>query len=260
MKTLSTIIIILISGFLSCKNDKTKNSTISESKDSIVTFDNGTRTLPIQDTIGADTVAADNILADDYPVTNEMFIDKNPNSSYKIKSGEIFSLDKVWFTNDTLNQTLVFELSTDYHRFYIYHLLNSDIPSDLIKHIQLDVSKSKFDNVFDTATFEQKQSYFRGFIDSAININQSYFTTNKGFKLGVKKEKAISIYGDPDRCTILDRIEKCEWKFEGDYSESEEKHPRNTKRPYVKNSFGFSVTMYFRSDLLIGMILTNDIP
>jgi hypothetical protein len=127
--------------------------------------------------------------------------------------------------------------------------------------MQLDISKSKFDNVFDTATFGQKQTYFNGFIKLANKINQHYFTSKKGFKLGDKKEKAVKAYGYPDKCISIDNIEKCEWKFEGDYVESEEIHPKaKTNGPLAKNSFGYCVTMYFRSDILIAMILSNDIP
>jgi hypothetical protein len=199
---------------------------------------------------------------DDYPVTDDLFTDNsNNNSSYKKKSGVIFSLDKVWFTNDTLKQTLVFEPYTDYHRLYIYHLFNNDIPNDLIKHMELYFSKSKFDNVFDTATFEQKKTSFSGFVNTAIKINKRYFTTKKGFKLGEKKEKAISVYGNPDKCLTVDNIEKCEWKFEGDYVESEQIHSKaKIKRPFAKDSFGYSVLMYFRNDTLIAMIISNDIP
>lgn len=61
-------------------------------------------------------------VVDDYPVTNEMLIDKTSNnSSYKKQSGQTYSYDKAWFGNDTLKQTLVFELYTDYHRMVIYH-------------------------------------------------------------------------------------------------------------------------------------------
>jgi hypothetical protein len=201
------------------------------------------------------------IIPDDYPVTNDMLADKTSNnSSYKKKSGEIFSLDKAWFTNDTLQQTLVFELYTDFHRLDIYHFFNNEIPADLVMNIPLYVSKSRFDNVFDTANFQQKQTHLKGFINSATKINQLYFSTKKGFRLGDKKEKAISAYGKPDKCSTFDNIEKCEWKFEGDYIESEEIHPKaKTNKPLVKNSYGYGVTMFFRKDKIVAMIISNDI-
>jgi len=259
MKT-QILTLILTVGFFSCNSGKTqKTLTIEKKKSDIILFKSnktGNKTaVLISDTIKKMEV-------DDYPVTNDMLADKSSNnSSYKKKSGEIFSLDKVWFSNDTLNQTLVFELYTDYHRLYIYHLYNNDIPNDLINHMELDVSKSKFDNIFDSATFKQKRAYFSGFVNTAIKINQRYFKTRKGFRLGDKKEKAIRVYGNPDKCLTVNNIEKCEWKFEGDYIESEEIHPKaKTKRPFAKDSFGYSVMMYFRNNNLIAMIIRNDIP
>jgi hypothetical protein len=257
MKTLKALTIFISFGILSC-NSGTENSVNNdpEKADNFLSdTSKSVNQMSVSDTLKM-------LLVDDYPVTNEMLADKTSNnSSYKKKSGEVFSSDKAWFTNDTLKQTLVFELYTDYHRLYIYHFTNADIPTDLIRQMQLYVSKSKFDNVFETATFKQKQTYFSGFINSAIKINRQYFTTKKGFKLGDKKEKAIGIYGNPDKSSISENLEKCEWKFEGDYLESEETRPKmKTNKPFAKDSFGYSVTMYFRNNSLIAMIIGNDIP
>ncbi|SDJ09848.1 hypothetical protein SAMN05192550_1647 [Flavobacterium glycines] len=259
MTKLKTLIFFLTVALFSCNKEKTTFPTDkNKTKNSVLKT-----IIPINISKSTSNLNATNVIVvDDYTVTNEMLTDKTrDNSSYKRKSGEIFSLDKVWFTNDTLKQTLIFELYTDYHRLYIYHLINNDIPSDLIKQIELSVSKSKIDNIFETATLKQKQTYFSGFINSAIKINQNYFTSKKGFRLGDKKEKAISIYGIPDKCSTIENIEKCEWKYEGDYVESEETHPKEkTNKPFAKNSFGYSVIMYFRSNNLIAMIISNDIP
>lgn len=261
MRTLQILIITILFGFLSCNNNKTE-TTVKNEKVKADTVKRDTSLKTEQQTAFAISDNFNKFVVDDYPVTNKMLaIKTSDNSGYTKKSGEIFSLDKVWFTNDSLKQSLVFELYTDYHRLYIYHFFNNDIPGDLIRHLELYVSKSKFDNVFDTATFKQKQTYFSGFINSAIKINQHYFTTKKGFKLGDKKEKAINVYGNPDKCSTSNNIEKCEWKYEGDYFDSEEHHPKaKTNRPVAKDSFGYSVTMFFRSNKLIAMIISNDIP
>lgn len=258
MTSLKTLTFILITAFFSCNKDRTAFTNKNRTKDSILKT-----VIPKNKKKTASNLNVSKLMeVDDYPVTNEMLKDKTSNnSSYKRKSDEIFSLDKAWFTNDNLKQTLIFELYTDYHRLYVYHLINNDIPSDLIKQIELSVSKNKFDNIFDTATLKQKQTYFSSFINSAIKINQNYFTTKKGFRLGDKKGKAISVYGIPDKCSTVDNIEKCEWKYEGDYVESEETHPKGKRnKPFVKNSFGYSVIMYFRDNHLIGMIICNNIP
>jgi len=196
------------------------------------------------------------MIPDDYPVTDSMF-----KGNYdKIISGEITSLDKAWFTNDTLKQTLVFELYTDYHRLEIYHFYNNDIPEELINKIELYVSKGKFNNIFDTATRKQKQTFFSGFLSSGKKIDQKYFTTYKGFKLGDNQEKAITIYGTPDKHSTFKNIEKYEWTFTGDYALKESKTNVKTNKPLAKNSWGFEVIMFFRKDKLIDMILSNDIP
>lgn len=211
----------------------------------------------------SDSVITFNV--DDYPVTDKMFmkLSKN-NDSLKMKSGPVFSLDKVWFTNDTLHQTLVFELYTDNFRLEIYHFDNSDIPEGIIKHMELDISKSKYDNVFELASYEQKKDYLNGFIRQSEKINQKYFITDKGFKLNDLKDKAIKIYGKPDHTKIDNGIEVCEWDFYGDYVLSDDY--TDTKKidlhgkPLAKNSFGNQVIMYFRNNKLIGIILHNDIP
>jgi len=69
-----------------------------------------------------------------------MLADKtSSNSSYKKQSGQTFSYDKAWISNDTLKQTLVFELYTDYHRLVTYHFLDNDIPTDLINRMELHI-------------------------------------------------------------------------------------------------------------------------
>ena len=60
------------------------------------------------------------IIPDDYPVTDEMF----KGNFGLINMGEAYSFDKVWFLNEFLNETLIFELYTDYHRLLIYHFKN----------------------------------------------------------------------------------------------------------------------------------------
>lgn len=194
------------------------------------------------------------ISPDDYPVTNEMF-----KGNYGEKtSGEIVSLDKAWFTNDTLKQTLVFELYTDYHRLVIYQFYNDTIPGGLVDRVELNVETNP--RSFGIASSNQKQRYFKGFIKSGNKISQRYFTTLKGFSLGDKNEKAINIYGKPDVQTVSDGFEKCEWKFKGDITQAETGIKTKSNKPIAKNSFGYSVTMFFKNEKLMAMIIHNAIP
>jgi hypothetical protein len=241
MKTLQTLTFILILGFFSC-NEKTENSVVK--KDKVLT-----------ESKKADTnrVSNSKFVVDDYSVTNEMFSNKSDNNSnYKKQSGQIISNDKVWFGNDKLKQTLVFELYTDYHRLVTYHFLNNDIPTDLINRMELHIESGEL------ATNKKKQNDFEGFSQQTTTINSSYFITEKGFRLGDLKEKAIENYGKPDKITSTDKIEVLEWSFIGDNS-IDERTNKNGK-PIAENSFGHNITMYFRNGKLIGQILHNEIP
>lgn len=107
--------IIISFGLLSC-NNRTETTIKNELvKFDFVTIDTILKPKQINVVSISDTIKR--FVVDDYPVTNEMLIDKTSNnSSYKKQSGQTYSYDKAWFGNDTLKQTLVFELYTDYHR------------------------------------------------------------------------------------------------------------------------------------------------
>lgn len=241
MTILRTLTFILTLGLFSC-NGKTESSA---TKNEFALSD--TQVLDsIPDTIKKNVV-------DDYPVTNEMLADKtNNNSSYKKQSGQTFSYDKAWFSNDTLKQTLVFEIYTDYHRLVTYHFLNSHIPTDLINRMELHVDGGEL------APDKQKLTDFSGFIKQTIKINSSYFITDKNFKLGDTKQKAVETYGKPDKQTVIDAIEKLEWDFIGDEFYNGKTELKG--KPLAKDSFGHQVVMYFKNGKLIGQILHNDIP
>ncbi len=52
-------------------------------------------------------------------------------------------------------------------------------------------------------------------------------------------------------------VEINDWNFVGDVFLENYNDKINR---YAKNSFGYKVTMYFRNDKLIALILMNDIP
>jgi hypothetical protein len=241
MTTLQTLTFILTLGLFSC-NGKTENSA---TKNENVLSDIQV-VVSIPDTIKK-------FVVDDYPVTNEMLADKtSSNSSYKKQSGQTFSYDKAWFSNDTLKQTLVFELYTDYHRLVTYHFLDNDIPTDLINRMELHIDGGEL------ASDKQKLKDFSGFLKQTTKINSSYFITDKGLRLGDTKQKAVETYGNPDKQTITDGIEKLEWLFIGDTSYEGKTDLKG--KPLADNSFGHQILMYFRNGKLIGQILHNDIP
>jgi len=187
-------------------------------------------------------------IVDDYPVTNEML----GSGAHSRKSGELTDVEGAWFTNDTLSQALVFVLYTDYHRMVTYHFLNNDIPTGIIKRMELLTDNGEL------APDKLKQKYFKGFLESATKIGKSYFVTNKKFKLGDSKEKAIKVYGEPDKISADDGIEKYEWDFVGDILY--DKTTKLNRDILAADSFGHQTTMFFRNNKLIGLIFHNDIP
>ena len=173
-------------------------------------------------------------------------------SSYKKISGKTQSLDKAWFTNDTLKQTLIFEMYTDGHRLVTYHFLNNEIPTELIDKIELHTSEGEL------ATKQQKTNDFKGFLLQSIKIGSKYFTTDKGLKLGDTKQKILKIYGQPNKRTSINEIEKFEWTFVGDILYDGKEDLKG--KPLAKDNYGHQAYLFFKNGKLIRQILHNDIP
>jgi hypothetical protein len=199
------------------------------------------------------------ITPDDYPVTNEMFREiYNADQLMKIKSGDIYSISKAWFTNDTLNQTLVFELYTDFHRFFTYHFQNENILDTIISQIKLYHQTT---SGYETVSMNEKKPFFSGIIQGSKRISQKYFISNKGLKLNDNRKRLIDIYGEPDKKYPYKDIECNEWSYYGDAIYRVNKNNIDLKgKKLAKNSFGYEVKAYFKNDRLIGIILINDIP
>ena len=252
MTTLQTLTIAISLGLLSCNNNRTETTVKKEN----VTVDSSSTDSVLKSQQQTAFIISDTtkrLVVDDYPVSNAMLSDKTSNnSSYKKQSGQTYSYDKAWFSNDTLKQTLVFELYTEYHRMVTYHFYSKDIPSDLINRMELHIDGGEL------ASEKQKLKDFDGFLKQTTKINSTYFTTDKGFRLGDTKQKAIDTYGNPDKKSISNGIEKFEWSFIGDTFYDGKADLKG--KPLAKDSFGHQIVMYFRNGKLIGQILHNDIP
>ena len=185
-------------------------------------------------------------VVDDYPLTYDMI----KASAHSRKSGALTDVEGAWFSNDSLKQTLVFVLYTDGHRLHTFHFVNNDIPPGLIDKMEIYGNN-------DIATDKEKQKDFRGFLTQTTKIDKSYFTTDKGFKMGDSKTKALKVYGKPTKIKMENGIERCEWDFIGDIS-YDDKTDRG--KPVAESSFGHQTTMFFRNNKLIGLIFHNDIP
>lgn len=110
----------------------------------------------------------------------------------------------------------------------------------------------------EVASEKQKRQDFDGFLKQTTKISSAYFTSDKGFKLGDTKQKAIDIYGTPDKQSMNVGIEKLEWEFFGDTFYNGKTDLKG--KPLAKDSFGHQIVMYFKNRKLIGQILHNDIP
>lgn len=245
LRLLSAAMLLVI---CSCADDQTANRE--------------KETLPADTSEGVDGRVTDaalpdtikKLIVDDYPITDDMLeYGHDPmTGSMKLVSGKIVSLDKAWFSNDTLQQTLVFELYTDYHRMATFHFINDDIPGELISTMQLHADGGEL------ADDRQKEKYFNGFLDSARRVDASCFITDKGFKLGDNKEDAVEVYGTPDSVSTLNDVEKYVWNYVGDAFYDGRSDLKG--KPLAGESYGHQVVMFFRNNRLTGIILHNDIP
>lgn len=247
MTTIKATILILTLGLYSCNNGKKNKAEVSTDTITSIEKVNDTlnKTPKYSDSIGRFEV-------DNYPVPDEMLNCIDSSSICEIKYKELISVDKIWFTNDTLNQTLVFEMYTDKHRLAIFHFYNASVPAELIKRMELSTLDREM------ATDKQKLENFMGFLSSRRKINSNYFKSDKGFKLGDSKENIINKYGRPDKVKISKGIEEYEWDFIGDILYDGKESLKG--KPLAKESYGHQASLYFKNNKLIGVFLHNDIP
>jgi hypothetical protein len=268
------LLILQVLLLLSCRNTnqsissdtlQVNHQSLDRIRDSISTVNYPERENPNDSSISMQLDSVRIITADDYPITNKMLDEIYRNSeSLKFKIGKIFSLDKVWYSNDSLNQSLVFELYTDFHRLYIYNFKNDFVPDKLIDDISLSTTTSRYENVFDEASFDQKKLSINDFIKISTRINSKFFTTIKGINLGDKKEKLISQYDQPDTACYDNDVEVLKWDYHGDYDLIGDTKTIEVKalkgKPVVRESFGQHIKAFFKNNKLIAISIMNDIP
>ncbi len=169
-----------------------------------------------------------------------------------LKSGILFSFDKVWFKNDSIKQAIVIDLYTDFHRLNIFNFSTDDIPTDIINSIELNTSDGNL------ATYSQKKQEFKDFLDQSLELQTNYFTSNKGFSLGDSKEKILPFYSEPDSIRFENSIEIYIWSFVGDLLYNETQNLNS--KPIAKDSYGNTTKLYFKENKLIAVLIHNDIP
>jgi hypothetical protein len=205
---------------------------------------------------GPKDISADSIkkfTIDNYPVPDEMFGRDVKQDGREIWSAEIYSSDKIWFSNASLKQALVFEIYTDNFRNIMFNFYTNDTPKALIQFMELHREGGEL------ASNTQKIKNFKGLLKAATGIDKKYFTSIKGLELGDEKNKILKIYGKPDSTnTVEDGIEKCEWDFAGDYV-YEGNSDLKGKR-LAKNSYGNETILFFKNNKLNAVIIHNEIP
>jgi len=253
MTTLQVVLLIFTIGLISCNGNQTKtvDKKIDVQSDTVKKI-NKPRSIDTSNNTKTFIDTFQRFEVDDYPVRRNMLTCNDNSSTCEIKYKDIISLDKVWFTNDTLKQSLVFEMYTDGFRVAIFHFNNNSIPTELIKRVYLSTIDGK------SASDKQKLENFKGFIPLARKLNSSYFKSNKGFKLGDSKEKVVKVYGKPDSIKSKNGFEEYEWDFTGDILFDGKEKLKG--RPLAKDNYGHQAIMYFKNNRLTGLVLHNDIP
>lgn len=179
----------------------------------------------------------------------------NKRGAQQIKAAGLETWEYVWCTNDTLQETIALELYTDQFRTRLFHFRNDDIAPDMLDRIGiLTVTR----HTGSSAPLAEKQKALPAFISQASRCSRTSFTSEKGFSLGDPSSKALAVYGKPDTIIYSDGIARWSWNFTGDVFYTSGTDLKG--KPIAKDSYGHKVSMYFRDEKLIGMILWNDIP
>lgn len=241
MKTRSFLTIITIM-LTACNNDHA-NTPHRIIADTTIAQPAKPDPLPV-DTI-SDTIKR--FIVDDYPVTDSML-----GTDHEVISGNTKTIDFTWFTNKSLGQTLAFQQYTDHHRLVTYHFYNNDIPPALVKRMELNNKDGGIAGIL------QKNAAMKGFIAQAQETSPKFFTSDKGFRLGDEKEKALKIYGTPGKRSKEGNTEILEWDFVGDILYDGKSDLKG--KPLAKDNYGHEAIMFFRNGKLMAVMLHNDIP
>lgn len=188
---------------------------------------------------------------DNYPISNDM-IRENSNS---IKIDSFYSLDQSWFSNNELKETLIIELATDYHKYFVFHFKSDRIPIEIMKELIIYTTdgKSSYIPVNDSI----KLKLVKKFIDKSQKVSKEYFISSKGHYIGEREQKGLELYGKPDSEKEINQYKILKWEYDADPNYIEEE-TGNGK--YALESFGYEITMIYENGELIGRIIFDDIP
>ena len=191
------------------------------------------------------------IKTDNFNISDEI-IKKNIKREFE----KIDFLDGICFSNNAKSELLIIEFGTDYFRNKIVLVNKNNLPNKLLKLIPL---YSKKENTSIPSNEKDKKLFLDSFIPENI-LNIDYFESTKKIKLGINKDYAIKIYGNPDIIEQENEYKILKWVFIGDIVAKINKTIPRIDKPLALNSFGYKVTMFFKNDKLIGMVLINEMP
>ncbi len=195
----------------------------------------------------------DGHFVEDYPLDNAMIYEKHKENYSQPSKTKGYSTSKFqyWFTNDTLQQTLIFEMYSDGRRHKTIHFDNNKT-FVFFDQIELKTLVTHLDHKY------PNRWKLNSHLKEAEKISSKYFCTDNRLKIGDSKNKALSIYGKPDNTNTQNEIEIFEWYFTGigrwyDLQLINEK-------PLIVGNFLHKVSLYLKNDEIVGIILYNDIP
>lgn len=222
---------------------------------------------------------------DYFPVTENIFrkstaIQKN-NPEFVINSGEEF-----WYTDKNNYKILIFEVGTDYHRITQALFDKRKIPEKIFNHLSIHIKTDTLPNkTSQYRLLNEKESslLFKRIKPENNIIDDKYFSTKKGFKLGAKKNKAIEIYGKPDSIVNNKNIEILYWNFIGFefavnnkkdsiidnrviietewvIKEINDENSNYYQKPLLNGGYKPGIIMFFNDNELIGIELTDIVP
>lgn len=163
--------------------------------------------------------------------------------------------DAGWFVSDTLQQTLIISIATDLYRMKMFVFSWKECPDTLLQEVNIYHNDEMVSSIANT---QEVKKVLPWFIEAAAKMPSRFFTTERGLQLGDCKEEALAIYGKPHELHRMGSIDQLVWKYEGYMDGANEKLSR--RQPVANDSYGHTVTMYFRNNRLIALSIFNDIP
>ncbi len=244
-------ILVIILVLASCNNAPVPQGKSSKSEQ-LVTDEKIKPQSSAKEKIPKDTFKR--IDPDIYCIDENDVIKTGKQRNYNIVSNRLTSFDNAWFTNDSLDQSIVMGLYTDGFRTHYIHFYNHSLPDNEIRHLIFHSSNESQA----LPSLKKQKSSLTGFIKAAKRIPPRYFTSKNGIELGCQKSALIALYGEPDSVKYYQNMEVYNWVFAGDIDL--QNMPVTKNKPLAAFSYGYLVIAYFKNNQLVCQVLENEVP